>query len=89
MELEELERRKKELELRRDIASLERNEKIVQAIAHFDRHLLWIVPCTFVGLFFLAIGIHDRWLPALLIGSCLLAPTMPRLTRFAKRLFCS
>jgi len=87
MELEELERRKKELELRRDIARLERNEKIVQAIADFDRHLLWVVPCTLGGLFFMIVGIHDGWFVGVLMGVFLLAPPMPRLLRFAKKLF--
>lgn len=87
MELEELERRKKELELRRDIARLERNEKITNAVTHFDRHLLWVVPCTLGGIFFLVAGIHDGSLLAVLIGVCLLVPPMPRLISFTKRFF--
>ena len=89
MELEELERRKKVLELRRDIARLERNERIAQAFIHFDRHLLWVVPCTLGGIFFLVVGIHDGWLPAVFIGVCLLVPPMPHLLRFTKKIFSS
>jgi Kef-type K+ transport system membrane component KefB len=46
--LEELELRKKESELRRDIAHLERNERL---ISHFDPALIWAVPLiAFVSL---------------------------------------
>jgi hypothetical protein len=85
MELDELERRKKELELRRDIARLERNEKVARAITHFDRHLLWVIPFALVGAIFIVGGIHDGEAWIVVLGICLLAPPMPRIVSLAKR----
>ena len=66
--LEELERRKKELELRRDIARLEKQERI---FSNFDSALLWAVP-VIVFVSFIAFVIIDnngiKTIPSAMLG---------------------
>jgi hypothetical protein len=57
MDLDELERKKRELELRSEIGRLERNERVADSLAKFDFGLLWVLPVSFCiafGLFGLA-----------------------------------
>lgn len=66
--LEELERRKKELELRRDIARLEKQERL---FSNFDSAWLWAVPLiAFVS--FIAFVIIDnngiKKIPSAILG---------------------
>lgn len=66
--LEELERRKKELELRRDIARLEREGRI---LSNFDPALLWAVPLIAIVSFTAFVIIDNngiKQLPAAVLG---------------------
>lgn len=66
--LEELERRKKELELRRDIARLEREGRI---FSNFDPALLWAVPLIAFVSFIAFVTIDNngvKQLPAAILG---------------------
>lgn len=56
MILEELEQKKRELELRSQIAHLERKERFVAAVSKFDWHLLWAIPCVLGGISYLLAG---------------------------------
>ena len=69
--LKELERRKKELELRGDIKRLERQERFGSFLSNFDPALLWAVPLiAFVS--FMAFLIIDssgvKSLPSAILG---------------------
>jgi hypothetical protein len=69
MSLEELEQRKKELELKRDIAKLERNERLAKElpVSVGAWSWMWVAPLTLVGLYFLLLGLADGKPPALVL----------------------
>lgn len=66
--LDELERRKRELELRRDIARMERQERIA---SNLDPALLWAVPLILIVSFIAFMIIDDsgiKKLPSAILG---------------------
>lgn len=66
--LEELERRKRELELRRDIARMERQERIISKL---DPALLWAAPLIVIASFIAFMIIDDsgiKTLPSAILG---------------------
>ena len=85
--LEDLERKKRELELRRDIAQLERNERIADGSAKLAAVPLktggwsWgkITACTVVGVLFLILA--DGTTISYIIGSLLMLPLAFKLFR--------
>lgn len=71
MNINELEQRKKELQLRNEIAHLERKERLFSWLSLYGwKMFVWpVLACTFSFLLFLIVaGIHDGFLWASLIG---------------------
>ena len=85
--IEELERRKRELELRRDIAQLERNERIadetkrVASIPLKTSGWSWptIAACAIIGAFFLVLA--DGTTISYIIGAALMLPLIFKIFR--------
>lgn len=96
-ELEELERRKRELELRRDIAKLERNERLANKASKVSgaatsasaratsKVASWgwfaVSICTGIGGFLLVGGLQDGKLAITAVGVVFLIPLYFKLTR--------
>ncbi len=89
MGLEELQKRKEELELKRDIARLERYERYSAATrdlaAKFDWNMLWMIPLTGFCVFLIIAAIHDDWPLGLVIGGVPLLITLPCWRRVIQR----
>lgn len=74
-ELEELEQKKKELQLREEIAELERKERMRNASNNFAQwKWVWVAPLTLVGAFFFLGGLLDDKGAALVLGILMLIP---------------
>ncbi len=84
--LEELAKRKKELELRRDIARLERMNRWAKIASDLkiDWSLIWVVPFTLAGAFFIVAGVHDGYVPIFIVGVLLLILVTPRLIKIVR-----
>jgi hypothetical protein len=96
-DLEELERRKRELELQRDIDRLERNERLRRqaekigsaasgASAKAKSKLAswgwgWVSACALFGAFLVFGGLHDGALLIIGVGAVLLLPLFAKLSR--------
>lgn len=81
--LEELEKRKKELELRSEIARLEREQ---EGRKFNRRHLYWLVPVTAIGFSVLVIGGgNDNPTVPLITSFLLLLPALIIAIRWAVR----
>lgn len=71
-ELDELEQRKKELELRRDIRRLERSERLSEHAPKWS--WLWIAPLGLVGAVIILGGLIDGPIGITAVGLALLVP---------------
>lgn len=83
-DLEELRRRKEELELQRQIARLERREQIGSAAERVkDRTARWswwvVGPLTFIGGIFTLHGFGNGGVPSAIFGLALLLPVLAKL----------
>lgn len=82
--IEQLEQRKKELELRREIARLEEEERLTQP---FNRkHLYWLVPLTLASMFTFIVGAdNDNPAPQMFAGVFMLIPAAYFMLRYRRR----
>lgn len=81
--IEELEKRKKELELRRDIARLEKEER--RAGAYSRKNLLWVVPLALAGGIYFIIGLAEGNVPMIAVASVMLIMPVRALVLWFRR----
>jgi hypothetical protein len=80
MEIEDLERRKRELKLRQEIAQLELRERLSKALTPFKLiKFFWFSSLFLGGSFFVFAGIHDGYWPIVLAGVVALFFSLPGL----------
>ena len=85
-ELEELERKKKELQLRQEIAELERKERMRSASNNFAQwNWMWVAPLTIFGAFLFIVGIGNGEPAPVIFGVLLLIPVGLKLFNGAGR----
>jgi hypothetical protein len=84
--IEELERRKQELQLRSDIAKLEREERLRASSSKIDSwSWKWVAPLSVVSLYFVLGGVEDGKPGAIVVGLVLLVPLLLKVLRSRNR----